>query len=396
MEIQKSMINFSHRISVVVLCMVLWSCNGKQQAGQLSVPDYAVITVEPQAVELSSSYPATIRGRQDVEIRPNVSGFITRLCVDEGAAVKKGEKLFVIDPVQYEEAVNVAKAAVNVAEASVATAKLTTENKRQLAKKNIISQYDLQMAENTLASQEATLAQAKAQLVNAEKNLSYTEVTSPSDGVVGTIPFRVGALVSPSMTTPLTTVSDISKMYVYFSMTEKQLLELIRQSGSSKEILEKMPEVELVLADGSLYPQKGKIETISGVIDQSTGAVSVRASFPNLQHLLRSGGTGAVRIPSRLENAIVIPQKATYEIQDKKFVYVVQKDSKVKNTEIQVFNLDDGKNYIVTSGINPGERIVIEGVGTLRDGAQIQAVTPEQAAAKLKAMTQPKTDASNN
>ena len=396
MEIQKSMINFSHRISVVVLCMVLWSCNGKQQAGQLSVPDYAVITVEPQAVELSSSYPATIRGRQDVEIRPNVSGFITRLCVDEGAAVKKGEKLFVIDPVQYEEAVNVAKAAVNVAEASVATAKLTTENKRQLAKKNIISQYDLQMAENTLASQEATLAQAKAQLVNAEKNLSYTEVTSPSDGVVGTIPFRVGALVSPSMTTPLTTVSDISKMYVYFSMTEKQLLELIRQSGSSKEILEKMPEVELVLADGSLYPQKGKIETISGVIDQSTGAVSVRASFPNLQHLLRSGGTGAVRIPSRLENAIVIPQKATYEIQDKKFVYVVQEDSKVKNTEIQVFNLDDGKNYIVTSGINPGERIVIEGVGTLRDGAQIQAVTPEQAAAKLKAMTQPKTDASNN
>lgn len=180
------------------------------------LPDYAVVEVQPDSVVLSSSYPATIRGRQDVEIRPNVSGFITKLSVDEGAVVRKGQTLFIIDPVQYEEAVNVARAAVNVAEAAVATAQLTVDNKRELAKKNIISNYDLQMAENTLASQQATLAQARAQLVNAEKNLSYTQVTSPSDGVVGTIPFRVGALVSPSMTTPLTTVSDISEMYVYF------------------------------------------------------------------------------------------------------------------------------------------------------------------------------------
>ena len=249
------------------------------------------------------------------------------------------------------------------------------------------------MAENTLASQKAALAQAEAQLVNAEKNLSYTKVESPSDGVVGTIPFRVGALVGPTIATPLTTVSDISEMYVYFSMTEKQLLDLIRQDGSSKEILQKLPEVELVLADGSLYPEKGKIETISGVIDQTTGAVSVRAAFHNPRYLLRSGGTGAIRMPSVINDALLIPQKASYELQDKKFVYVLQADSTIKNTEIQIFNLDDGKNYVVTSGLHPGDRVVVEGVSSLRDGTRIRPITPQESAAKISSMTQTKGEA---
>ncbi|WP_235375093.1 MULTISPECIES: efflux RND transporter periplasmic adaptor subunit [Sanguibacteroides] len=373
-----------------MLGITFFACNNKQQSGQQAVPDYAVITVEPQDVVLTSSYPATIRGRQDVEIRPNVSGFITKLCIDEGANVRKGQTLFIIDPVQYEEAVNVARAAVSVAEAGVATAQLTADNKRELARKNIISSYDYQMAENALASQKAALTQAEAQLVNAEKNLSYTKVVSPVDGVMGSIPFRVGALVSPTSATPLTTVSDISEMYVYFSMTEKELLDLIRQDGSSKEILERMPLVSLTLADGSLYSEQGRIETISGVIDRTTGAVSVRAAFRNPRHLLRSGGTGSVVIPSTLKNALVIPQKTTYEIQDKRFVYVLQEDAKLKNTEIEVFKLNDGKNFVVTSGLKPGDKIVAEGVGTLRDGMQIKPITLEESAAKLKAMTRPK------
>ncbi|MCR9012019.1 efflux RND transporter periplasmic adaptor subunit [Gabonibacter chumensis] len=373
-----------------MLGITFFACNNKQQSGQQAVPDYAVMTVEPEDVVLTSSYPATIRGRQDVEIRPNVSGFITKLCVDEGANVRKGQTLFIIDPVQYEEAVNVARAAVSVAEAGVATAQLTADNKRELANKNIISNYDYRMAENALVSQKAALAQAEAQLVNAEKNLSYTSVVSPVDGVMGSIPFRVGALVSPTSATPLTTVSDISEMYVYFSMTEKELLDLIRQGGSSKEILERMPLVSLSLADGSLYSEQGRIETISGVIDQTTGAVSVRAAFRNPRHLLRSGGTGSVVIPSTLKNALVIPQKATYEIQDKRFVYVLQEDAKLKNTEIEVFKLNDGKNFVVTSGLKPGDKIVAEGVGTLRDGMQIKPITLEESAAKLKAMTRPK------
>ncbi|KIO43786.1 hemolysin D [Sanguibacteroides justesenii] len=384
------MIIFSRQVIWMMLGITFFACNNKQQSGQQAVPDYAVITVEPQDVVLTSSYPATIRGRQDVEIRPNVSGFITKLCIDEGANVRKGQTLFIIDPVQYEEAVNVARAAVSVAEAGVATAQLTADNKRELARKNIISSYDYQMAENALASQKAALTQAEAQLVNAEKNLSYTKVVSPVDGVMGSIPFRVGALVSPTSATPLTTVSDISEMYVYFSMTEKELLDLIRQDGSSKEILERMPLVSLTLADGSLYSEQGRIETISGVIDRTTGAVSVRAAFRNPRHLLRSGGTGSVVIPSTLKNALVIPQKTTYEIQDKRFVYVLQEDAKLKNTEIEVFKLNDGKNFVVTSGLKPGDKIVAEGVGTLRDGMQIKPITLEESAAKLKAMTRPK------
>ncbi|MBD9179842.1 MAG: efflux RND transporter periplasmic adaptor subunit, partial [Odoribacter splanchnicus] len=359
MKIQKSIIIQSRKVMLVALGVSLFACSNKQQGMQQGVPDYAVITVEATPATLNSSYPATIRGRQDVEIRPNVSGFITKLCVDEGAVVKKGQTLFLIDPVQFEAAVNVARATVNVAEANVSTAKLTAENKRELAKKNIISEYDLQMAENTLASQEAALAQARAQLINAEKNLSYTEVTSPSDGVVGTFPYRVGSLVSPSSATPLTTVSDISEMYVYFSMNEKQILDMIRQAdGSTSGVLSGLPEVELQLADGTIYPEKGKISTLSGVIDQTTGSASIRATFKNPGQLLRSGGSGNIMIPVENEAAIIIPQKATYELQDKKFVFVVTDSSTVVSTEIKVLPQTNGQQYVVSSGLKPGDRIV--------------------------------------
>ena len=381
MKIQKSIIIQSRKVMLVALGVSLFACSNKQQGMQQGVPDYAVITVEATPATLNSSYPATIRGRQDVEIRPNVSGFITKLCVDEGAVVKKGQTLFLIDPVQFEAAVNVARATVNVAEANVSTAKLTAENKRELAKKNIISEYDLQMAENTLASQEAALAQARAQLINAEKNLSYTEVTSPSDGVVGTFPYRVGSLVSPSSATPLTTVSDISEMYVYFSMNEKQILDMIRQAdGSTSGVLNGLPEVELQLADGTIYPEKGKISTLSGVIDQTTGSASIRATFKN---------PGNIMIPVENEAAIIIPQKATYELQDKKFVFVVTDSSTVVSTEIKVLPQTNGQQYVVSSGLKPGDRIVTEGVGTsVRNGMKINPITPEQASARLQQATQ--------
>lgn len=390
MKIQKSIIIQSRKVMLVALGVSLFACSNKQQGMQQGVPDYAVITVEATPATLNSSYPATIRGRQDVEIRPNVSGFITKLCVDEGAVVKKGQTLFLIDPVQFEAAVNIARATVNVAEANVSTAKLTAENKRELAKKNIISEYDLQMAENTLASQEAALAQARAQLINAEKNLSYTEVTSPSDGVVGTFPYRVGSLVSPSSATPLTTVSDISEMYVYFSMNEKQILDMIRQAdGSTSGVLNGLPEVELQLADGTIYPEKGKISTLSGVIDQTTGSASIRATFKNPGQLLRSGGSGNIMIPVENEAAIIIPQKATYELQDKKFVFVVTDSSTVVSTEIKVLPQTNGQQYVVSSGLKPGDRIVTEGVGTsVRNGMKINPITPEQASARLQQATQ--------
>lgn len=386
---QKSMIILSQRLFIIALGITLFACGNQQQGRQAGVPEYAVITVEPSVSKLNSAYPARIKGRQDVEIRPNVSGFITKLCVDEGAVVKKGETLFIIDPVQYEEAVNVARAAVNVAKANVATAELTAENKEKLAEKNIISQYELQMAKNTLASQKAALAQAEAQLINAEKNLSYTNVTSPSNGVVGKIPFRVGSLVSPSSATPLTTVSDNSEMYIYFSMNEKDILKLTRESnGVTQGVLNQMPAVELQLVDGTIYDEKGKIETLSGVIDQATGAASVRATFPNPNGILRSGGSGVILLPQNDDNAIVIPQKATMEIQDKKFVFVVNDSSVVKTTEIKILPVNDGQNYVVASGLKMGDRIVIEGVGTtVRDGITIKPITPAESAAKRQQAT---------
>ena len=255
------------RLVLLACCLALLSSCGQGDKGTGKAPEFAVIEAKTTTANLTNSYPATIKGKQDVEIRPMVSGFITKLHVDEGATVRKGQVLFSIDPVQYQAAVNSAKAAVETAKAAVNTQELTVNNKRELNKKNIISDYDLQMAENQLAQTKAQLAQANAQLVNAKNNLSYTSVTSPSDGVVGSIPYRVGSLVSPSVASPLTTVADISEMYAYFSMTERQLLSQIREGGSTKEILEKMPNVQLQLIDGTMYADSGRVETISGVID---------------------------------------------------------------------------------------------------------------------------------
>lgn len=368
--------------------LLAFSCGNSQQGGMPAL-SLAVMTVEPTSQELNSAYPATIKGQQDIEIRVRVSGYITKLCVDEGAVVHKGQPLFLIDAVPYQKAVQAAEAAVEVAKANVATTQLTVDSKTELHAQNIISDYDLQTAKNSLASAKAALAQAEAQLASARNDLSYTTITSPSDGVVGTIPFRVGSLVGTTTQEPLTVVSDINKMFVYFSMNEKQLLALTRQKdGSVNSMIGAMPEVQLQLADGTMYPAKGKIETLSGVIDLSTGAVQMRATFPNAQRLLRSGGTGTVLIPSVLDSALLIPQSATYEVQDKKFVYVLGDSSKVKNTEITVFSLDNGKQYVVTSGLKPGEQVVVEGVATLRDGMPIQPITPEQSAAKVQAMTQ--------
>lgn len=364
------------RLGLLVCCLALLSSCGQGNKSTGSAPEIAVMEVNTTTANLTNSYPATIKGKQDVEIRPMVSGFITKLHVDEGAVVRKGQVLFTIDPVQYQAAVQTAKATVETAKAALSTQELTTANKRELNKKQIISDYDLKMSENQLAQAKATLAQAEAQLINAKNNLSYTQVTSPSDGVVGTIPYRVGSLVSASIATPLTTVADISEMYAYFSMTERQLLSMIREGGTMKEILDKMPDVQLQLIDGTMYADSGRVETISGVIDQTTGSVNMRALFPNNHNILRSGGTGNVVFPNPLHDVIMIPQSATTEIQDKRFVFVLQADNTLKNTEIKVFTLDDGKYFYVTEGLKKGEKIAIEGVQSLKDGQAVTPITP--------------------
>ena len=359
---------------------LLTACGNNQSGMKLGDNEFAVLAVNSTTSDQTTSYPATIRGTQDIEVRPQVSGFIVKLCVDEGATVRKGQALFQIDPTQYAAAVGQAKAAVEMAKANVATLTLTEKNKKALFDQKIISDFEYQTAVNQLMSAKASLAQAEASLVSANQNLSFCTVTSPSNGVVGTFPYRIGSLVSPSVSQPLTTVSEINDVYVYFSMTEKELLRLTRAGGTLKEQLEKMPAVRLQLSDGTTYQSEGKIDAV--VIDQSTGSVSMRAVFPNDKNILRSGGTGNIIFPYTMDGIIIIPQSATVEIQDKKFVFVLQADNSVKNTEIQISNLDDGKNYLVTNGLKSGDKIVIEGVQNLHDGQAIQPITPEQQKAK--------------
>ena len=353
---------------IIACCLAFPAC--KQATQTRANTEHEVMTIAPTSRTLSTSYPATIKGRQDIEIYPQVSGKLTELCVSEGQHVKKGQPLFIIDQVPYQAALRTAEANVEAAKASLANAELTYESRKALYAEEVVSEFDLNTAENSYLSAKAQLAQMDAQEVNARNNLSYTVVTSPSDGVVGTLPYRVGALVSSSIPQPLTTVSDNSVMYVYFSMTENQLLGLIRQYGSKDKALEQMPAIKLTLSDKSEYAHEGRIETISGVIDQSTGSVSIRAAFPNQEGLLHSGGSGNVVIPQQRDNVFVIPQAATYEIQDQTYAYKVI-DGKAVSTLIRVSRVNGGQEYIVESGLAEGDVIVAEGAGLLREGMEI-------------------------
>lgn len=355
-------------IGIISCAIGVVSC--KQTPSVPTEPAYQVMQVRSADKVISTTYSATIRGRQDIDIYPQVSGFITKLCVEEGQTVRRGQVLFIIDQLPYQAALQTAVANVEAAQASLATAKLTYDSKKELHARRVVSTFDLKTAENSWLTAKAQLAQAKAQEVNARNNLSYTEVKSPSNGVVGTLPYRVGTLVSASLPQPLTTVSDNSDMYVYFSMTENQLLTLTRQYGSKAQVLESLPEVELQLNDKSLYEEKGHIETISGVIDRNTGTASIRAVFSNRNGLLYSGNTGNVILPVRKKGCFVIPQAATFEIQDKVFVYRLV-DGKAQSAPVSVTRINGGKEYIVEEGLQEGDRIITEGVGLLREGTPI-------------------------
>jgi len=368
------------------IAIVLASCGNndeqkKAAAAAAAGPQaYPVFTVNAQTTELNSDYPATIEGIQNIDIRPKVDGFIQKILVDEGAVVKKGQLLFTIMAPQYEQEVRTARAAISSAEADVNAAQLQVNKTRPLVEKDIISKYDLDAAQLTLQSRKAALAQARAALANAQLNLGYTSITSPVDGVVGSLPFRTGSLVSSSSTEPLTTVSNTSKVYAYFSLNEKQLLDFSKtyKGSTLAQQMKNIPAVSLVLADGTVYAQNGKIESINGQINTATGSASLRATFPNPVSLLKNGASASVRVPQKVENAILVPQKSTIDLQGKKFVYVLGDSSKIISTEIQIMDLAKDKFYVVTKGLKAGDKIVLEGFQSLKDGAKIK---PEEQSA---------------
>lgn len=364
---------------------VLASCGGGSQ-GKPNFGDneYAVRTVKAQDAELQTSYPATIKGVQDVEIRPKIAGFITKLNVKEGQTVRKGQVLFVIDNVTYEAAARQAKAAVNSAKAQLNTSKLTYDNSKKLFENKVIGDFELQSAQNAYESAKAALAQAEANYTSAKQNLDFCYVTSPADGVVGELPYKVGALVSSSSPQPLTTVSDNKTMQVYFSLTEKEMMALSHSEGGLDAVVKDFPQVKLQLADGSIYGTEGHVAAVSGVIDAAKGTVQVRADFDNPGMMLKSGASGSVIIPRVSHDAVVIPQAAVMQVQDRFFVYIVGKDNKVKYSPVTVNPENDGMNYIIESGLKVGETIVVYGVTSLTDGMEIKQLTEAQYAEKLQ------------
>ena len=381
-------------LSVAAISALLVSCGGGGGGMNFGDNEFPVRTVDTQSAQSQVSYPASIKGVQDVEIRPKTSGFITRVCVKEGQNVGVGQLLFVIDNETYQAAVRQAQASVNTATAQCNTAKLTYENNQKLFEQNVIGQYELESAKNAYASAQAQLSLAKATLASAKEQLSFCFVKSPAAGVIASLPYKVGAMVSANSTPALTTVSNISSMEVYFSMTEKDMLELSKTAGGTQAAINAIPPVKLQLADDTVYGHEGKVTKASGVIDASTGSVQLIAHFPNPERLLKSGGSGSIVISKNDNSAMIIPQSCVSEVQDKKFVYVLGKDNKVKYTEITVDPQTDGLNFIVRSGLKPGDKYVTNGITKLSDGMEIVPITPEQYQKKIEDATQINADGS--
>lgn len=374
--------------------LTLASCgNSKDKAAQAAggpapVKDYKVVTLQPRSATLNTDFPASIQGQQNIEIRPRIEGYVEKIYVDEGAVVKAGQPLFKINDPQYEQAVRTADAGIKTAQAQVSTAKLAVVKVKPLVDKEIVSKYELESAQFTYDSALASLAQAKAALANAKTNLSYTLVTSPVNGVVGSIPYRLGSLVNATSADPLTTVSSIGNIYAYFAFNEKLLLSFTKDStGTSFAAkIAKLPKVSLILSDGSTYTEQGKIETVNGLINTATGSTNIRARFSNPNGVIRSGSSTTVRIPNTVKDVIIIPQSATFELQDKMFAVVVDKDGKTKNVNLKVMENTAGNYYVVESGLKAGDQIVLEGVSSLKDGTQIKpnVQQPEAVYADLK------------
>ena len=361
---------------LAAIAATLVSCGGGGGRPTFGDNEYPVTTVGTSSADMQTTYPASIKGIQDVEIRPKLQGFLTQINVKEGQTVSAGQTLFVIDNNTYQAAVRQAQAAVNTAQQGVNTAQLTYENSKQLHANKVIGDYELQTSQNSYEQAKAQLAQAQAALANAKEQLSFCYVKSPASGVVGTLPFKKGALVSGSNV--LTTVANISSMEVYFSVTEKEAM-TISQSG-----LDNIPAVKLQLADGSIYAHEGKVTKMSGVVDAATGSVQLIAAFQNPEKQLKSGMTGQIVIPRQNNNAIVIPQSCVSEVQNKKFVYLLGEGNKVKYTEIQVDPQNDGNTYVVTGGLKPGDKYVTNGIAKLNDGMEIVPITPERYQQKIQ------------
>lgn len=358
-------------LAVMVMGVLMSACKNEEKKDKPQGPvHYKTMVVSAHDVTLEQAYTARLSGRQIVEVRPQVSGNITQICIKEGDQVRKGQTLFVIDQVPFKAALEMAVATRKSAEAKLATARMNYKSEAGLKENNVVSDFSVETMRNSLLEAEAALAQAKAQENNARNSLSYTIVRSPLTGVASMIPWHVGALVSSNISEPLVTVADDHEVYAYFSITENHTFDLIKQYGSINQFIQQAPDVKLRLSNGNDYALAGHIDAISGSVDSSTGSVNMRATFPNPNRLLHNGGSASIILPTRLTNCIVIPQEATYELQNKIFVYRVV-NGVTKATPVEVHRQNNGREYIIDNGLNVGDTIIAEGAGLLKEGVKI-------------------------
>ncbi len=362
----------------IVVVSFLVSCGGDSKnsatAGDQNIQTYPIFTVQSLATDLFRDYPVTIDGQEVVNIQPKIDGYIKQVYIDEGAVLQKGQTLFTIFNPQYEQELVNAQAAVISAKADVNSADMAVRKVKPLVQKDIVSKFELESAEYTLQMRKAALNQAYSNVSTAKTNLSYTKVMSPINGIIGSLPLKTGSYVSSTSSTALTTISNTGNVFAYFSMNEKQLLEFLRNTTGAtvQEKLKNSPSVTLLLSDGTEYDQKGKLEAVLGQIDSQTGSSSFRATFPNPKGLIRSGASGTIRIADHLDQAVLIPQKSTYELQGKRFVYVVNSANAVKSVEVEVMDITTGQYFVVTKGLKAGDKVVFDGAGTLKNDTKIK------------------------
>jgi membrane fusion protein (multidrug efflux system) len=361
-------------ITATFAALSLTACKGNLEEAPRPIQPYNVINLKQQDVELYAEYPATLQGIEDIEIRPMINGYVDKIYVDEGQEVKKGDLLFQISNPQFAQDVEMYAARVASAKTAVEAAQIQVEKTKPLVQQGIISAYELTNANLALDMRKADLEQAKATYNTSKTNLGYTSIKSPVDGVIGKLPYKLGSYVYSNTVLPLTVVSNISKVFAYFSINEKEQLKMFEtiDGKSFQDKINKIPAVTLILSNGETYTIQGKIETFSGQVNNQTGSFNVRASFDNPAKMLRSGSSAVIRIPAHLKNTIIIPQKATSELQDKRLAYIVGKGDIVTAAPISVIEVPGGKFFVVNQGLKANDQLIIEGVGIVPEGTKIK------------------------
>ena len=370
----KALLSTIFRTSMVGYCLlVLQGCSSKAEKEKTVTPLVSTVTVDTTSVTTELEFSGMLEGISNIEIRPQAEGYLEKIFVDEGAYVRKGQSLFLINDTPYSEKLNQSTASLQTALANREKARIETTRIQKLVDGKVVSDVQLKNAQAELNAANSAVRQAEAAKKSAAISKGFTLIKAPVNGYVGKLPYRVGSLVGHNEPEPLSVVSDINTMYAYFSMSEEAFLQFKQQypGKTIEEKIKRIPSVRLMLPDNSVYDEQGKVDIVQGQFDKSTGSITFRASFPNAGGLLRSGNTGKIIMSQYNKNVIQIPQSATYELQNKVMAYVVEKNNKLKSVSLKI-GQKTALNYIISEGLKPGDILVSKGLERLHEGIQVK------------------------